>query len=150
MLSVSGAHRAGYDAPSQAPVSLLRGVLRVVIGLNASGYTADARREGTALTTREEEQHACSGVFAQSPSDGSRIQLLENTMPISAGGEIAYQGAPPMGGYGCRPIHRSAIAAGGRLPGRLLGVPPWWARRPTPAALNSSSVPRAPRCATLA
>jgi hypothetical protein len=121
----------------------------VVIGLNASSYTLDARREGAALTTSEEAQHACDGVFSPSPSYGSLIHLLENTMPISSVGEIAYQFAPPMGGYGCRPIPRSAIAAGGRLPGRILGVPPWWARRPTQATLNSSSVPRAPRCATL-
>ena len=54
------------------------------------------------------------------------------------------------GGYGCRLTRRSAIVAGGRLPGRILGVPPWWARRPTQAALNSSSVPHVPRCATRA
>jgi hypothetical protein len=70
----------------------------VVIGLNASGYTSDAWREGAALTTREEEQHACSGVLSPSPSYGSLIHLLENTMPISSVGEIAYQFAPPMGG----------------------------------------------------
>jgi hypothetical protein len=74
------------------------GPLRVVIGLNASGYTAEARRAGAALTTREEAQHACDGVFSQAPSDGSFLHLLETTMPISAVGEIAYQVAPPMGG----------------------------------------------------
>ena len=74
----------------------------MVIGLNASGYTSDARREGAALTTREEAQHACYGVFAPSPSDSSLLHLVENTMPLSAGGEIAYQGAPPMGGIRLR------------------------------------------------
>ena len=49
--------------------------------------------------------------------------------------------------YGSRPIHQCAIAAGGRLLGRILRVSPWWVRRPSQAALNSSSVPRAPRCA---
>jgi hypothetical protein len=53
-------------------------------------------------------------------------------------------------GYGSRPIRQCAIAAGGRLPRRILGVSPWWARRPSQAALNSSSVPRAPRRATAA
>ena len=52
----------------------------------------------------------------------------------------------PRGAYGCRPIRRSAIAAGTRLPPRILGGPPSWARFPPQAALNSSSVPRAPRC----
>jgi hypothetical protein len=69
----------------------------VVIGLKASWYTSAARREGAALTTRKEAQHACYGVLSPSPSYGSLIHLLENTMPISAVGEIAYQGAPPMG-----------------------------------------------------
>jgi hypothetical protein len=55
-----------------------------------------------------------------------------------------------LGGYGSRPIRQCAIAAGGRLPSRILGVSPWWARCPSQAALNSSSVLRAPRCATAA
>src|SRR5205823_983086 len=87
-----------YLVSLACPVSLLRGALRVVIGLNASGYTSDAWREGAALTTREEEQHACYGVLSPSPSYGSLIHFLENTMPISSVGEIAYQIAPPMGG----------------------------------------------------
>jgi len=52
----------------------------------------------------------------------------------------------PRGAHDCRPIRRSAIAAGTRLPVRILGGLPSWARRPSQAALNSSSVPRAPRC----
>jgi len=56
----------------------------------------------------------------------------------------------PQGAYGCRPIRRSAIAAGTRLPHRILGRSPSWARRPPQAALNSSSAPRAPRCVLVA
>jgi hypothetical protein len=52
----------------------------------------------------------------------------------------------PLGAYGCRRIRRSATAAGTRLPPRILGRPPSWARRRSRAALNLSSVPPAPRC----
>jgi hypothetical protein len=48
--------------PSLPPVSSGEGVLHGVIGLTASGYTADARREGAARTTKEEAQYACEGV----------------------------------------------------------------------------------------
>jgi hypothetical protein len=74
------------------------GALRGVLGLNAFGYPADARREGAARTPREEAHHACEGVFSLSPSSGFPIHLLENTMPISSIGEIVYQCAPSMGG----------------------------------------------------
>jgi hypothetical protein len=40
---------------------------------------ADARREGAALTTREEAQHACYGVVSPSPSYGSLLHFLEPT-----------------------------------------------------------------------
>src|SRR4029434_2740684 len=55
-----------------------------------------------------------------------------------------------LGGYGSRLIHQCATAAGERLPGRILGVSPWWVRRPFQAALNSSSVPSVPRCVLVA
>ena len=69
-------------------------------------------------------------------------------MPISPMGEIAYQPAPPTGGIRFRqPASVQSLLAGG-YPAEF-----WVCHhggRDPQAALNSSCVPRAPRCATVA
>jgi hypothetical protein len=65
-------------------------------------------------------------------------------MPLNSTGEIAYREPHTQTGSGAKRIPQSAIAAGRRLRGTILGQPRWCVAPTRPSALNLSSVPGAP------
>ena len=82
------------------------------------------------------------------PLCGAGMHHLEHTMPINQVGEIAYQPAAPMEGIRWQADPPVCNRCWHEIPPpRILGRSPSWAIRPPQAALNSSSVPRVPRCA---